>query len=110
MERSHTDPRPEASGIANHVRSVSRRGFLTAASAGAAGIGVLAAAGPAVTNLVTDSEDASPAEVPAALTAEPVVAQIRDVASGEISIMSGMQEVVVKDPQLVMRLLRSVGH
>jgi hypothetical protein len=58
--------------------------------------------------LISDAEEASPAGVPAAAMAEPLVAQVRDFATGELSIMSGLNEVVVKDPQLVMRLLRAI--
>jgi len=88
------------------LASLSRRGFLGAASMGAAGIG-LATSIPGM-SLLSDSEEVAPGEVPAAAMAEPLVVQVRDFASGELSIMSGLKEVVVKDPQIVMRLLKSL--
>jgi hypothetical protein len=49
-----------------------------------------------------------PSEVSAAAVAEPLVAQIRDFSTGEITVMSGLREVVIRDPQIVMRLLKSL--
>jgi len=89
------------------IASLSRRGFLGAASIGAAGIGLLAGV-PGMT-LMSDSSEVAPEDVPAAATAEPLVAQVRNFATGEVSIMSGMKEVIVKDPQVVMRLLRAIA-
>lgn len=84
----------------------SRRGFIGRASIGAAAVGVMSSV-PGLT-LATDSSEGAPGEVPAAAMAEPMVAQVRDFASGELSIMSGLKEVVVRDPQLVMRLLKAL--
>jgi len=89
------------------IASLSRRGFLGAASIGAAGIGLLAGV-PGMT-LMADSNEIAPEDVPAAATAEPLVVQVRNFTTGEVSIMSGMKEVIVKDPQVVMRLLRAIA-
>ena len=37
----------------------------------------------------------------------PVMFCVRDVQSGEVSILHGMQEVIVKDRQLVNRIVRA---
>jgi hypothetical protein len=87
------------------LASLTRRGFLGAAGIGAASVGVMSST--AGISLVSDSQEIDPGEVPAAAMAEPLVAQVRDFGTGEISIMSGLREVIVRDPQLVMRLLRS---
>jgi len=38
----------------------------------------------------------------------PVVAHIRDIGSGEISVFTGEREVVIRDPAVAARLLRAV--
>lgn len=101
-------PETEAQSKLGAVRSLTRRGFLGAASIGAAGIGLMSSA-PAMT-LLGDSTEAAPEEVPAAAMAEPLVIQVRDFAAGEMSIMSGLKEVIVKDPQLVMKLVRAAAR
>lgn len=37
----------------------------------------------------------------------PVIFSVRDVQSGEVSILHGMQEVIVTDRQLVNRIIRA---
>ncbi|GEM_PF-2816757 len=84
---------------------LTRRGFLTRTTVGAAAVGVLSAApglGATAQTAESDAPELSPA------TAEPLVAQVRDLATGEISVMSGLKEAVVRDPQLVLRLLRAL--
>jgi len=88
------------------LAALTRRRFLGAASLGAASVGIMSSV-PAV-SLMSDSSEADPGDVPAAAMAEPLVVQVRDFSSGEMSIMSGMREVVVRDPQLVMRLLKAI--
>jgi hypothetical protein len=90
----------------NVVSSLSRRGFLGAASVGAATVGMLSSV-PGI-SLLSDSSEVDTSDVPAATVAEPMVAQVRNFATGEVSIMSGMREVIVRDPQLVARLLKSM--
>ena len=40
-------------------------------------------------------------------TGGPVVAHVRDAATGELGILNGTREVVVRDPRLVTRLLQA---
>ena len=63
---------------------------------------------PGMSFLSNTSEEVDTGDVPAAAVAEPMVAQVRNFATGEVSIMSGMREVMVRDPQLVARLLKSL--
>ena len=72
----------------------SRRRFLVAAGTGAAVAGVAA-----ITPL-----GRADAETPAALVEGPLVAYVSDASTGELTIMHGEREVVVRDKQLVARL------
>jgi hypothetical protein len=38
---------------------------------------------------------------------EPLVAHVRDLATGEIGLFSGTREITVLDPQLAARLIRA---
>jgi hypothetical protein len=89
------------------LASLTRRGFIGAASMGAATVGVLGSV-PGMSLLSNGSAEVDTGEVPAAAVAEPLVAQVRDFSTGEISIMSGMREVIIRDPQIVARLLKSL--
>jgi hypothetical protein len=91
----------------------SRRLFLIRSSiaAGAAG---LASSVPGLIGVITDdaapAADGAAAETDGALaqdagTAGPLVAHVRNAATGEVGILNGTQEVVVHDPQLVTRIL-----
>ena len=101
--RIETDKPPTSAVMA----AVSRRGFLSGAAS--MGVGVALATSIPGAALLAGAEDEAPeADIADGAMAEPLVAQVRDAASGEISIMSGMREVVVKDTQLVQRLLRAM--
>ena len=77
------------------MSALSAGGFAAATGASQAGG---AAAGHDPANSVDDVEfDVS----------GPVIFSVRDVQSGEVSILHGMQEVVVKDRQLVNRIIRA---
>ncbi|HLI87173.1 MAG TPA: hypothetical protein VKV37_00710 [Ktedonobacteraceae bacterium] len=100
------------------MAKVTRRGFIMQSSASIATIGMLAALPtlsaapeateaavaelPAVTNSVTEL----PA-VAAPLSA-PLIAHVSDLATGEISLLVGTQEITYRDSELVTRLLRAV--
>lgn len=86
---------------------LSRRRFLqTGMATGAASIGTLtlgsglAAAALAATGI-------GGAELAAASNGEPVVAYVRDPRKGELNVVVGHNEVAVRDPDLVGRLLRA---
>ncbi|MFZ0251043.1 MAG: hypothetical protein WAL61_13935 [Acidimicrobiales bacterium] len=88
-------------------RTFLRRGTLTAAAVAVAGSvpglsGIVAgttAAAPTVESDVNDVED------DAGVLAEPLVAQVKDVTTGEISLFQGEREVVVRLPALARSLL-----
>jgi hypothetical protein len=79
-----------------------RRGFLVLT-----GTGVAAAAAASV-----PAAAAQAASAPATLGASrrgPVVAYVRDTASGEICVMSGEREVVVHNRSLAALIARQIG-
>ena len=83
--------------------NVSRRAFLSRGSLGVA----LAGAAAIVPGLGAVLKlPAPPLAAPAALPgiADPLVAHVRDVASGEVSLMVGTDHVVLRDANLVARL------
>jgi hypothetical protein len=67
-------------------------------------IGGLEAQGPADAGAadaaVTDADGS-------AVMGEPLVAHVRDLATGEIGLYSGAREITVLDPQLAARLIRA---
>lgn len=93
---------------------VSRRIFLLRSSIAAAAAGVAATApalvgaiGTAVTSDGPVAEDLVPAgDAEAADVSEPLVAHVKDLSTGEISVYTGTREVITRDPQLANRLAR----
>ena len=93
------------------MAKLTRRGFIGQTTASVATIGILAtvptlAATPEMTDMV--SSDTAAAELSATSFAEPLVAHVSDLASGEVTIMVGAREVILRDTDLVMRLLKAV--
>ncbi|MGI9034178.1 MAG: twin-arginine translocation signal domain-containing protein [Acidimicrobiales bacterium] len=90
---------------------LSRRSFLGQASLGAAVAGAVAAA----PNLVKGSRSSTTAVAPPApidlgalpATEGPIVAHVRDVASGQVVLMMGTSEVVYQDHNLARTLARA---
>jgi hypothetical protein len=82
--------------------NVSRRAFLSRASLSV----VLAGAAAAVPGLgAVVRLPAAPGTTPdLPLVAEPLVAHVRDLASGELSLMVGTDHVVLRDANLAARL------
>ena len=93
---------------------VSRRGFIVKTSASMATLGMFAAAPvlaveselPAITTPATSVAPALSTD--AAAITEPVIAHVSNLATGEISLLVGTQEIVYRDPELVQRLLRAI--
>ena len=91
---------------------VTRRTFLGRGSLAVAAAGVLSSV-PGIGALVGAAESGAPAADAAGADAagadltEPLVAHVRDAATGEISVFSGTREVVLRDPRLVAQLLRA---
>jgi hypothetical protein len=93
------------------MTKLTRRGFIGQTTASVATIGVLAAvptlaAAPEMTDVV--ASDAAAAELSTTTFSESVVAHVSDLASGEVTIMSGTKEIILRDADLVMRLLKAV--
>ena len=95
------------------MSGMSRRDLLRA-SAGAAAVAVpmsalsaggLAAAGASQPGAAAARDDDQSVEDVQLDVSGPVMFCVRDVQSGEVSILHGMQEVVVKDRQLVNRII-----
>lgn len=87
------------------MAKLTRRGFLEQTSLGVATAGVLTA----VPVLAADSANLGVAETelpPTELT-EALVAHVRDVTTGEVSLMVGTREIIYHDSELVMRLLKA---
>jgi hypothetical protein len=96
------------------MAGVSRRTFLGRGSLAVAAAGVLSSV-PGLSGLLGAAETEAPAadasvagaDAGAANLAEPLVAHVRDVSTGEISVFNGTREVIVRDPQLAGRLARA---
>lgn len=89
---------------------VTRRGFLWQTSAGAAAVALLPAAttlGPVEPAPATWA--VAEAEVPAAALSEPLVAIVRNAAQGEVALLTGTREVLIRDAELVSRLVKATG-
>jgi hypothetical protein len=97
------------------VSDLSRRAFLTKSSLAAAAAGLLASApATALPGLLagagTEADAAVAEEGAVELGGElegTVVAHVRDLTTGEISIYSGTQETVIRDPGVATRLARA---
>ena len=83
------------------MSDLTRRGFVKSSAGTAAGIaavGVLA---------VPASSDASTATDAHATSSEPVIAYVKDPRKGEIAVMSGDREVVIRDRKLASQIARA---
>jgi len=96
------------------MAGVSRRTFLGRGSLAVAAAGVLSSV-PGLSGLLGAAETEAPAadatvagaDAGAANLAEPLVAHVRDMSTGEISVFNGTREVILRDPQLAGRLARA---
>ena len=91
---------------------LSRRTFLSKGSLGLAAAGLLASAPAAVPALLAGAEREAPAigeglEDAGSLDG-PLVAHVRDLATGEIGVYTGTQEVIIRDRSLANALARVV--
>ena len=94
------------------MSAINRRVFLARSSMAVAAAGV-ATTLPGVMSALPTAETEAPAtesaiagEAAATMT-EPLVAHVRDLASGEIGLYSGTREVVFHDPGLANRLFHA---
>lgn len=91
------------------MAKLARRGFLKRTTASVATIGVMASVPTALTAITEAPQVTETAETDLSslsVAEGPVIAHISNLATGEISLLSGTQEIVFRDPDLVMRLLR----
>lgn len=95
----------------------SRRVFLRRGTIAGAAV-ALAGALPGFSSLVTTTVSDTPAVEPEATVvesdagavslSEPLVAHVKDLGTGEISLFQGEQEVIFRDPALARRLFSAV--
>jgi ABC-type cobalt transport system substrate-binding protein len=90
------------------MTKVTRRGFIKQTSMSVATVGILAAAPALAAEPGAAEETATQLSTNAAEVSAPLIAHISDFASGEISLLFGTQEVIYRDPELIMRLLRAI--
>ncbi|MGH9070658.1 MAG: twin-arginine translocation signal domain-containing protein [Acidimicrobiales bacterium] len=99
------------------MENLSRRNFLKRGSVAVAGAGLIAAV--PMTTLLPEVMGSGEAAAPAAEAAtadvgeagsvgETLVAHVRSLGSGEISVMQGERAVVIKDPQMAAKLARAM--
>jgi hypothetical protein len=100
------------------MSELSRRLFLKGSTAAVVAAGAISAV-PGLPALVGAVETQAPADVGEAQAAvgegeasvsmsEPLVAHVRDLASGEIGLFSGTREVTVLDPRLAAALVKAL--
>jgi len=87
------------------MAKLTRRGFIKKTSAGAATLGALVAV-PRLAE-VEAAPQPHAAGGPTAGHHEPLLAHVRNRASGEIALLVGTREVVIHDRELVMRLVKA---
>jgi len=92
------------------MAKLTRRGFLGQTTASVATLGLLAVAPLATVPEMADvaASDAAATELSAAELAGPMVAHVSDLATGEINLLVGTKEIIYRDPELVLRLLRAM--
>ena len=92
-----------------------RRSFLARGGAAAAMLGIVASVpgGTAILNTIEsdapelDTGGAQAVDAGTPAMTGPVVAHVTDVSTGEISIYSGTQEVILRNPALAAQLVRA---
>ncbi|HVA92836.1 MAG TPA: hypothetical protein VNL71_23690 [Chloroflexota bacterium] len=89
------------------MAKLTRNGFLKQASAGAATIGALTALPGLAATAHAAPKTTVEADLSAATLREPLVAYVREAASGEISLLVGTREITLHNPELVMQLIRA---
>ena len=91
------------------MAKLARRGFLKRTTASVATIGIMASVPVALTAMTDAPQITETVQTDLSglsLAEGPLVAHISDLATGEISLLSGTREIVFRDPDLVLRLLK----
>jgi hypothetical protein len=99
------DPTQRFAGKEHIMAQMTRRDVLKKTSAGAAAVGALIIA-PGLVSADVVAAGRAPTHTPPS-THEPLVAYVRDVSAGELTLMVGTREIVVRDHALVMRLVQA---
>lgn len=88
----------------NAMTKLTRRSFLKQTSAGAAALSLL----PAVPALepIYHSREAIVPELSGRLPG-PMVVHVSDVATGELTLLIGAEEIVFRDPHLIARIIKA---
>lgn len=102
----------------DRIRTMSRRAVLRAGAIGVAATGAVTAFPGLISELGTEAPEvdgdvsgtSEGLASQAAATDGPIVAHIRDVSTGDLSLYVGEREVAYRDPALVGRLLRAAGR
>jgi len=90
------------------MSGLSRRSFLHASAAAAAGAAVLASPLSGTAAAQAEGSDSNAAATDEALaSSEPMIVHVRDARTGEIAVLHGTSEVVYRDPELVRRVVRA---
>ena len=87
-----------------------RREFLRRAAIGAGALGAVSAIGvaaPVLGSLTDDDEESTAAAISGG--SRPMVAYVRDLGAGDVVLMAGTTEVVVRDRVLASRLARGLA-
>ncbi len=92
------------------MAKIARRRFLKQTSIGVATVGVAAGVFTAAPRLAAMAAPSTVSTVDSSLASasEPVMAYVSNAAKGELHVMAGLKEIVIRDPELVTRLLASV--
>ena len=85
------------------MKDLTRRRFLTRSSVGVAAAGTIAVV-PGITAVMKLPGTSPKFAAGTANAGDPLVAHVRDLASGEIAFLVGSERLVVRDPDLAMRL------
>ena len=89
---------------------LSRRVFLSSgAGVAAAGVAIAAKAGIAAAAISPDPTADPAVTIEELNAAGPLVVHIRDAAAGEVSVMSGEDEVVFTDPSFIARVVSAAN-
>lgn len=93
------------------MQPLTRRGFITGSAAGLAVAGVALAVPGQIAGASTLPAKALASEGPLATgdLAAPLIAHVRDLSSGEISLFSGEREITIHDRHLASRLAGATG-
>lgn len=87
--------------------NVNRRSFLRQTTAGAAAVAIVAAAPAAMSGHALPTPPSIELSGPT-MTA-PLMAYVRNVTAGEIALMVGTREVVIRDVDLARRLMKAAS-